>query len=85
MSNTEGRHPAVAAAARWLGAWEHLPEELQPVSRIFADALDDLLELVPTDDPQLTNAINALLAAKDAAVRAKIVSLEQAADREQVG
>lgn len=85
MSNTEGRHPSVVAAARWLADWEHLPDWEQPIARIFADALDDLLELVPTDDPQLTNAINALITAKDAAVRAKIVSLEQDADRESVG
>lgn len=51
--------------------FEHLPAELQAVSRPFSDLANHLLFLVPRN-PERTVALRKLLEAKDAAVRAAI-------------
>lgn len=71
MIDTAGRHPSTVAIARHFG-YEHLPEHLQTVSRVFHDAVDDVLQLVP-DDPELTAGLRKLLEAKDCVVRAAVV------------
>lgn len=52
-------------------AYEHLPAHLQPVSKIFADALAELEALVP-DGPEKSAGARLLLQAKDCYVRAKL-------------
>jgi hypothetical protein len=69
MIDANARHASVRQVARFF-AYDHLPEELQPVSRLFHDLARELLAAVPEDDPELTVALRRLLEAKDAAVRA---------------
>lgn len=68
---TEGRHPAVRDGLQWL-TYAHLPDSLQPYSALFYEAAEELITRIPTDSPELTTAINHLIAAKDSAVRAGI-------------
>lgn len=70
MIDLTGRHPATVSIAAYF-AYQHLREDLQPVSRIFHDAVVTLLQLVD-DGPELTVALRKLLEAKDAAVRAAL-------------
>lgn len=65
------RHPGVRDGLAWLG-YDHLPESLQRFSKPFHDAAVAILAAVPSDSPELTTAINHLIAAKDSAVRAGI-------------
>jgi len=52
-------------------AYTHLPEHLQLVSRPFCDLAWELYEILPASQ-QLEQALQKLLEAKDAAVRAKL-------------
>lgn len=52
-------------------AYAHLPEPLQAISRIFADAAAATVHQVPRN-PERTVALRKLLEAKDAAVRAAL-------------
>ncbi len=52
--------------------YDHLPEELQEVSKPFSDLAHRLVESVPPRTDQLEVALQKLLEAKDAAVRAHI-------------
>jgi len=67
------RHPSVEDVMQYF-TYEHLPERLQATSKIFWEAATNLLNNVAVDSPQLTIALQDLLRAKDAAVRAKLVS-----------
>lgn len=51
--------------------WEHLPKNLQDVSRPFAEQANHILMSLP-DNPERTTALRKLLEAKDCAVRAMI-------------
>lgn len=68
---TEGRHPTIRDGLQWL-TYAHLPEALQKYSEVFYQAAVDLINRIVTDSPELTTAVNALIAAKDSAVRAGI-------------
>lgn len=69
----EGRHPGVRDALQWL-CFSHLPEGLQWYSRpIYLTAMS-LIQVVRTDSPELTTALNKLIESKDSAVRAGIKS-----------
>lgn len=68
---TEGRHPGIRDGLQWL-TYSHLPPALQRFSKLFYEAAVALVQAVPTDSPELTTAINRLIAAKDSAVRAGI-------------
>lgn len=68
---THGRHQGVQSALAWL-AFGHLPPALQSLSRPVYVAAMDLIERIPTDSPELTTALNALVEAKDWMVRAGI-------------
>lgn len=68
---TEGRHQGVRDALQWL-AFSHLPAELQRFSRPFYQTAAELVVEVQTDSPDLTTALNKIVEAKDAAVRAGI-------------
>lgn len=70
-NRTRGRHPGVRSALLWL-TYRHLPEQLQRFSAPFYRAACDLMNAIPTDSPELTTALNGLVAAKDSAVRAGI-------------
>jgi hypothetical protein len=68
---TEGRHPGVRDALQWL-TFSHLPGPLQNFSRPFYQTAVELIYEVTTDSPELTTALDILVQAKDAAVRAGI-------------
>lgn len=68
MLNVEGRHPGVAAIARYFD-YQHLPAHLQPVSAPCADLAAVMVDLLP-DGPELTAGLRKLLEAKDCFVRA---------------
>jgi hypothetical protein len=61
-------HPAVAHVLRFFG-YSHLPEQLQDVSRPFAELAQRVAERAPSSQ-ETTVALRKLLEAKDAAVRA---------------
>lgn len=52
--------------------YDHLPEHLQKVSKPFHDLAHQLVEQMPPRTDQLEVALQKLLEAKDAAVRATI-------------
>jgi len=62
--------------------YDHLPEQLQPTSKIFADTAAAMLVLCPTPSAERTDALRNLLRAKDAFVRAYIEHKEQEAESE---
>lgn len=67
----ELRHPAIVDVVQFFD-YDHLPEHLRDVSKIFHDAACILLKAVRVDSPSLTRALTDLLVAKDHAVRAKL-------------
>lgn len=68
---TDGRHPGIKDGLQWL-TFSHLPIPLRRFSEPFYDAAVHLIKRVTTDSPELTTAVNGLIAAKDSAVRAGI-------------
>lgn len=52
-------------------AWGHLPAELAEISRPFGELAEHLVATLG-ESPDLTKALNELLAAKDWAVRARL-------------
>ena len=65
------RHHSITQVARHF-AYNHLRADLAVVSRVFAEAMvATVLQL--SDGPELTKALNALLEAKDWAVRQALV------------
>lgn len=68
---TRGRHPGIQDALQWL-TYSHLPPALQRFSVPFYGAAVDLVTVIQVDSPELTTALNGLIAAKDSAVRAGI-------------
>ena len=76
MSGTwQDRHPSVAHFDP-LFAYSHLSEDLQAISRPFAELADDLLNLAD-DGPELSTALRKLLEAKDCAVRQAVIDRQQ--------
>ncbi len=73
------RHPGVRSAARWLIPNPNLRGPAAVVSRRFARLAELVLTAVKSDDPALTQTLNALKVAKDWAVCAVLADLE--ADR----
>jgi len=68
---TEGRFPGVRDALQWL-TYAHLPEALRDFSRPFYRLAVTLIDRIRTDSPELTTSLNAIIAAKDSAMRAGI-------------
>lgn len=66
-----GRNIGIVHATRGF-AFDHLPDHLQRVSAPFSRAACELLEAIPSDDPEVTVALRKLMEAKDAAVRAAV-------------
>lgn len=68
------RHRAVRDVARWLD-YRHLPSGLpRDVSRRVAELACTMLDVIEADDPELARGLSRLLEAKDALVRAAIVT-----------
>jgi hypothetical protein len=63
------RHPGVEDVLQFFH-FEHLPEELQAVSKTIHDAAVAVVNAIPVDSPQLTLGLHKLLEAKDCFVRA---------------
>ncbi|MCC7539241.1 MAG: hypothetical protein IT379_23665 [Deltaproteobacteria bacterium] len=55
--------------------YAHLPEHLQAVSRPFSVLAEDIMANLPRN-PERTKALDALLVAKDAAVRARLAKVD---------
>ena len=73
MSDVNGRrdrHPGTTGLLRYF-AWEHLPEDLQAVSRPCGELALQLVDQLP-DGPELTTGLRKLLEAKDCFVRAAL-------------
>jgi hypothetical protein len=66
MQDLSGRHLSTQHFAVHFN-YEHLPAQLQPVSKVFHDAVDQLLDLC-NDGPELTAALRKLWEAKNSAV-----------------
>jgi hypothetical protein len=74
-----GRRRAVADVVRWLD-FSHLPEGLpRGIAERCAELASDVLDLIRTDDPELTRGLSALVQVKDHLVRAAIVASRTAA------
>ena len=56
---------------KWF-SYSHLPERLQPISKIFYDAAAEVCDRIPIIGAERTVALRKLLEAKDCAVRAMI-------------
>lgn len=68
MPHLQGRHPAVMAVLSHF-TYQHLPPELQSISRACHDLAFAMVDDIG-DDPQLTIGLQHLLHAKDSFVRA---------------
>jgi hypothetical protein len=64
------RHPGTVGLLRYF-SWEHLPAQLQEVSRPCADLAREMVFAIP-DGPELTTGLRKLLEAKDCFVRAAL-------------
>jgi hypothetical protein len=62
-------HPSTSAILRYF-AYEHLPEDLQQISRPFGELAHTMAEQL--QGPELTAGMRKLLEAKDCAVRAAL-------------
>lgn len=65
-----GRHPSTTGILRYF-AYEHLPENLQAVSRPLGETALAMVDALP-DGPELTAGLRKLLEAKDCFVRAAL-------------
>lgn len=70
MIDTTSRHPAIQQVAKHF-TFEHLPEDLQEVSRGCTLLAEEMLTALP-DGPELTTGLRKLLEAKDCFVRAAV-------------
>lgn len=60
---------------RWFN-YDHLPEKMQPTSRIFAELASIMIAMCPTPSDQRAIALQKVIEAKDAFVRACIIHAE---------
>ena len=79
MTLWEGRHPSVRHFEP-LFSYEHLPPHLAAVSRPFARLVEQLLAMLPDDNPEVSASLRKLVEAKDCAVRARVASLHNSID-----
>lgn len=68
---TVGRFAGIRDGLQWL-CYSHLPANLQRFSAPLYEAACQLIQEISLDPPELTTAINGLIAVKDAAMRAGI-------------
>jgi hypothetical protein len=73
------RHRAVQDVAQWFD-YGHLPlgTTRRRVSVVAAEAAQDMLDLIPADNPELARGLRKLAEAKDCLVRAAITAERQA-------
>jgi hypothetical protein len=64
------RHPSVESLLRWLCVNPRLPEEIRPIASWCQALSEQVMDVVPTDSPELTAGLRKLLEAKDCFVRA---------------
>ena len=69
LSEFENRHPAVRSVLQFFDS-AHLPAPLREVAQAFEATAAGVVKMIEVDHPQLTIALQDLLRAKDAAVRA---------------
>jgi len=67
-------HPATAAILKYF-AYDHLPADLQAVSRPICELAHQLAESLPSG-PELTTGLRKLLEAKDCLVRSALDARE---------
>jgi len=66
-------HPAVARMLRnFDNSDQHLPPYLAGINSQCAELADDMVDRLPTDDPETTAGLRKLLEAKDCFVRAAV-------------
>lgn len=70
MQDLSHRHPGTAHLARYF-EYDHLPAQLQAISRLCHDLAQDMVDALP-DGPELTAGLRKLLEAKDCFVRAAL-------------
>ncbi len=68
--------PRPETILRWF-RYDHLPEKMQPTSKIFAEMTAIMLAMCPHGSAERTVAFRKLLEAKDAYVRACVESKEK--------
>jgi hypothetical protein len=67
------QHPSVRGAGEWLIPNPNLPSGTpSALADLFASFTNQILLLIPNDDPELTNGLHDLVRAKDCVVRASI-------------
>lgn len=71
-------NPRPETILRWF-SYDHLPEKLQPTSKVFAELTAIMLAMCPHGSAERTVAFRKLLECKDAYVRACIESREKEA------
>ena len=76
------RHPSTTGLLRYF-AWEHLPPDLQPISRACAQLAEEMVQNLP-DGPELTTGLRKLLEAKDCFVRAALPQPLEVDDHDQI-
>lgn len=76
MFDVINRHPGTQHFET-LFDYAHLPEELQDISRPFHELAAATVELLP-DGPELSACLRKLLEAKDCAVRAAVLAIQEA-------
>ena len=76
------RHPSTTGLLRYF-AWEHLPPDLQPISRACAQLAEEMVQDLP-DGPELTTGLRKLLEAKDCFVRAALPRPPEVDDHDQI-
>jgi hypothetical protein len=64
-------HPAIEAILKHFN-YDHLSDDLKPISQRFHELAHELAEDETLDGPELTVGLRKLLEAKDCAVRAKL-------------
>lgn len=64
-------HPAVERMLRNF-EFDHLPSHLQAVSQPLCSLAHEIVDRLPTDDPETTAGLRKLLEAKDCFVRAAV-------------
>jgi hypothetical protein len=76
------RHQATTGLLRYF-AWEHLPPDLQPISRACADLAEQMVDALP-DGPELTTGLRKLLESKDCFVRAALPAPLEVDDHDSI-
>lgn len=70
--NVDTRHESVRQVVRYF-QYEHLTDKkLRNISKLCSELVEDILDAIPRDNPELTVGLRKLLEAKDCFVRAAL-------------